>query len=290
MPFLIVFLVFILGLVIGSFLNVVIWRLETDESFVTGRSHCPKCRKDLGALDLIPILSYLFLRGKCRYCRKKISWEYPLVELITGLLFCFVWIRHGGFINSAEFSIFLPAMLTQALQAGNFQFSNILLLIRDWVLVSSMIVIFVFDFKHYLISDKVIYFTAASLIIFDLALFFLGQLAIADLVSFLLAGVFGILFFLIQFVVSHGRWIGEGDIRLGFLMGLALGWPGILWALFLAYFLGAIVGGILMIIDWKKIKSAIPFGPFLVIGTLVILFYGETLINWYWQSLSRFFS
>jgi len=278
MPFLTVFLVFIFGLVIGSFLNVVIWRLETDESFVTGRSHCPKCRKDLGAWDLIPILSYLFLRGKCRYCRKKISWEYPLIEITTSLLFSFIWIRHIGFVGQVEFSIF------------NFQFSNMILLIRDWLLVSSMIVIFVFDLKHYLISDRVVYFAIGALAIFDLALFFLGQLAIADLISLLLAGVFGILFFLIQFVVSRGKWIGEGDIKLGFVMGLALGWPGILWALFLAYFLGAIVGGILMIIGWKKIKSAIPFGPFLVIGTLAILFYGEILINWYWQSLSRLFS
>src|SRR3989344_3307701 len=131
------FLVFLICLCIGSFLNVVILRLEKDEGFVKGRSYCPRCRHQLMWLDLIPVVSYLFLQGSCRYCHKKISWQYPLVEIITGLIFLLIF----------NFTPILNQFLI-------FNFINLLFL---FYVTSSLIVIFVYDLKFYLIPDKVLF-------------------------------------------------------------------------------------------------------------------------------------
>lgn len=229
--------VFLFGLIMGSFLNCVIYRLETDRGFLKGRSFCPHCQHQLGLWDLVPIFSFLFLRGKCRYCQKNISWQYPLVELATAILFvlCFL-----------------------------FQFPYFIFLI-----VPFLIIIFVYDLKHYLIPDKVIYPAILIAGIFNF-----------HLVNFLSAlGVAG--FFLTIVLISRGRWLGVGDIKLGFLMGLILGWPSVLVALFLAFLTGAIMGIALIVSGKKSLKSAVPFGPFLVMGTLVALFCSEEIINWY---------
>ena len=239
--------VFLLGLVVGSFLNCVIYRMEKGESFLLGRSHCPYCNHKLGLLDLIPIVSFLFLRGKCRYCQEKISLQYPLVELLTGFIFLLIFY---------------------------FQFS----LVQFFFLLAIsalLIIVFVYDLKHYLIPDKVVY----SAIVLTFIYLIFSTFRLDHLWSALaLAG-----FFLAIVLISREKWMGMGDVKLGFLMGLLLGWPDVIAALFLAVFIGAIIGIGLIIMGKKGMKSEVPFGPFLVTGTFIALFWADELINWYFN-------
>ncbi len=265
--------IFITGLAIGSFLNVVIYRMENGEDIVRDRSHCMDCKHNLAWYDLVPVFSFLILGGKCRYCGKKISMQYPLVELITGVLFVVAF----GFWNLG-FDWVLDFGIWDLIKLSYFLF-----------LISSLIVIFVYDLKHYIIPDKIVY-TAIIISIVYLLLGFLNfsnwdLFRISDfgfrifspfVAAFLAAG-----FFLAIVLLTNGRGMGGGDVKLAFLMGLVLGWPKILLALFLAFTLGAVCGIILMILKKKNFKSEIPFGPFLVIGTLVAMFWGEKVVKWY---------
>ncbi len=257
-------LIFIFGLLIGSFLNCVIYRLETGGSFLKGNSFCPNCKHLLAWRDLIPILSFLILKGKCRYCGEKISWQYPLVELFTGLIFISIFNFQFSIFN--EFSIF-----------------NFLKLIYCWATSAFLIVIFVYDLRHYLIPDKIIYPAIATALIFNFhppagGLIF-NQFSIFN---YSILSAFGAaLFFLMIVLISRGKWMGVGDIKLAFLMGLLLSFPNILVALFLAFFIGAIIGVGLILAGKKTLKSEVPFGPFLVAGTFLALFWGQSILNWY---------
>jgi prepilin signal peptidase PulO-like enzyme (type II secretory pathway) len=241
--------VFILGLCIGSFLNCVIYRLENKKNFLKGRSFCPKCKHQLSWVDLFPIFSFLFLKGKCRYCKIKISIQYPLVEVLTAVLFLVIF--------------------------WQFRLTNFLDIIFLFFIASSLIVIFVYDFKYYLIPDKVLF--PAIGITFFYRLFF----AFDFILNYILAAFLASGFFFLIFAISKGKWMGFGDVKLAILMGFLLGFPNVLTALFLAFLLGAFVGINLMIFGKKKLKSEIPFGPFLITGTFLALFYGENLIRWY---------
>jgi len=255
MEFLVYFLIFIFGLIVGSFLNSVIYRLETKESFLKGRSFCPHCKQILSWKDLIPIFSFLILKGKCRYCQNKISFQYPLVELSSVILFV---------------SIFYL-----------FHTHTFVDLIFYWLISCFLLVIFVYDLKHYLIEDKVIYSGIFLTLFYQLFkiwnfgnwnLFLIWNLALGILPS---------LFFLIIILISKEKWMGFGDFKLSILMGLILGWPKILVALFFSFLSGAIVGSILIFLKIKKMKSQIPFAPFLVSGTFFSIFFGEKIIDWY---------
>ena len=250
---LIFFLIFIFGLIVGSFLNCLIYRLEIGESFLSGRSYCPNCKHILSFKDLIPVFSFLILRGKCRYCGKKISWQYPLVELATGILFVLVM---------------------------NYTFPNPLVT-GYWLLVTSLlIIIFVSDLKYYVIPDKVIYPTIVLTFIFHLfEIFEFGTFE--PILNSFLSAILASLFFLTIVLISRGKWLGIGDVKLVFFMGLILGYPNILLALFLAFFIGAVVGVILIILGKNTLKSEIPFGPFLVTGTFLAMFFGERIVNFY---------
>ena len=237
------FCLFLFGLATGSFLNCVIYRLETGGSFLKGRSFCPHCKHKLSWLDLIPVLGFVFLQGKCRYCGKKISLQYPLVELATGFLFVLAF-WHFGFGIS----------------------------LIPWLFVlSSLIAIFVYDLKHYIIPDSLVFAAIVVAAVFNFNL--LALLSALGAAGFFLAIV----------LISRGKWMGVGDIKLAFLMGLMLSWPAILLALFLAFSIGAIIGLGLMAVGRKTFKSEVPFGPFLVIGTFIALFWGEIIIEWYLQ-------
>ena len=253
----IIFIIFILGLSIGSFINCLIWRLHKKKT-ILGRSICPKCKNKIFWYDNIPLFSFLFLRGKCRKCRKKISWQYPLVELITGILFVMAALINYqllGLENLVTFNFFL-------------------LILKSWFLIAIMIIIFIYDLKYYLILDIIA--LPACIIIFILNLF-LGF----SLWNLLISGIIGGSFFLLQFLVSKGKWIGGGDIRLGLLMGLSLSWPMSIFAIFLAYIIGSIVVLPLLILKKKKLKSEIPLGVFLSTATIITLFWGEQILNWY---------
>ena len=255
-------IIFLTGLAVGSFLNCVIYRLEIGGSFLKGRSFCPFCKHKLFWFDLIPVFSFLFLRAKCRYCKKPISVQYPLVELATGILFVLLWNYELGIMNykflSFEFIIYFLFL----------------------ILISSfLILIFVFDLKHYIIPDKVV--LPAIIIIFIYNLQFLIFKNFSTFNRLILSGFGAAGFFLLIFLLSKGRAMGGGDVKLGFLMGFLLGFPDILPALFFTFLIGAIIGIGLILTKKKKLKSEVPFGPFLVLGTYIAIFWGQALVNWY---------
>lgn len=254
--------IFIFGLIVGSFLNCLIYRLEKKEGFILGRSFCPKCRHQLSFFDLIPLLSFFILKGKCRYCSQKISWQYPLVELTTGLLFILIF--NFQFPLFSQFSIF-----------------NFLKLIFYFSITSFLIVIFVYDLKHYIIPDRIIY--PAIILTFIYQLFKIWNLGRGNWFEIwdLILAVLPSLFFLAINLISQGRWMGFGDFKLAILMGLFIGFPNVLVAFFFSFFVGAIISIGLIILNKKTLKSEIPFGPFLVTGTFIALFWGQEIINWY---------
>jgi prepilin signal peptidase PulO-like enzyme (type II secretory pathway) len=258
------FLIFIFGLTIGSFLNCVIYRLQSEESFLLKRSYCPNCKKTLGWQDLIPVLSFVFLKGKCRYCQKPISWQYPLVEISTALIFLLIF--------NSQFPI------TNELLVLNFNFLKTLYYLA---IASFLIIIFVSDLRYYIIPDKAIYPAIIIALIYSIFSFFILHASFWALINPLLSAVLASAFFLAIVLISRGRWMGWGDPKLAFFMGLLLGFPNILVALFLAFFFGAIIGVGLIIADKRTLKSEIPFGPFLVAGTFVALFWGTEIIKWY---------
>ncbi len=240
-------IVFILGLFVGSFLNCAVYRIEIKKSFVKGRSFCPYCKHPLSWQDLIPVFSYIFLRGKCRYCKEKISIQYPLVEILTGFLFLLIFLFFKDLI-----------------------FVGFLFLISCF-----LIIIFIYDLKHLLIPDKVL--TIAILIT-------LGHLFIFNyplLIEHILSAIGASFFFLFLVLVSREKWMGAGDAKLAVLIGLLLGFPGVLISLFLSFLIGAIIGIGLVISQKKGLKAQIPFGPFLILGIYLTLFFGDIIANWY---------
>lgn len=249
-------IVFILGLCVGSFLNALIFRLHSGESIAKGRSKCPKCQHALSTKDLIPVLSFIFLRGQCRYCHASISWQYPIVELVTGALFVLVY------------QFLIPS-------AGRGEVSGLIYLVYLWFIVSVAILVFVYDLKHYLILDVVIYPALAVTLV---AVLFLPQY---DFWRALIgSGVVGG-FFLILVLLSRETWMGWGDVKLGFWLGLALGWPLCLPLLLIAFVGGSVVVLLLMWLKLKGWKDAVPFGTMLTAAAVLTLFVGQGLIEWY---------
>lgn len=250
MTFLFSIFVFAFGLIIGSFLNCLIWRLYKDET-MGGRSYCPKCRHAIAWYDNIPLLSFALLLGRCRHCREKISWQYPLVELATAVLF----------------------LLTFQLDAVNPQFSW--LLVRDWFLVITFVIVFVYDARWQLVPVKVVWAMGAIILALNIIL---GVPWLLELFYIFL----GAAFFLIQYFLTKKRGVGEGDIWLGAFLGAAFpsGWP-LLLIMVISYGLGSIISLILMSAAKKKWKSRIALGPFLVSGAIITLIWGERIISWY---------
>lgn len=247
--FLVYIFVFALGACIGSFLNCAIYRME-EKKTLQGRSFCPNCKHSLNWKDLIPIFSYLYLGGKCRYCSKKISMQYLIAEIFTGIIFMLVFLKFG--------------------------FLNLVLLVFMFYVSSAMIFIFIYDLKHYLIPDKILF--PAIIITFIYQVFNFN-----NFLNCLLAGVLASGFFLALFLISKGKWMGFGDVKLAILMGFLLGTENVFVALFLAFMIGAVVGVILMTYQKKGLKSELPFAPFLITGTFAAMLYGDKIINWYFN-------
>jgi len=272
------FFVFLLGLVVGSFLNAFIYRLEVQQGMRQvahnrkkseatvwrGRSFCPSCGHALAFTDLLPLLSFVLLKGRCRHCKGKISLQYPVVELATGLLF-----------------VAVLSLVVENLTKLSFpQVAQILYL---WVIASALIVIFVYDLKHYIIPDKVLYPTIGLVVAWDLLLSFGGvdNLTKLSFAGAVLSGIGAAGFFFAIYILSKGKWMGFGDVKLALFMGLFLGFPGIVTALFAAFLTGALVGVALVASSKKRMRSEVPFGPFLVAGTIIAFFFGEQLFNIY---------
>ncbi|MBI4281525.1 prepilin peptidase [Candidatus Uhrbacteria bacterium] len=251
-------IIFLFGLCIGSFLNVVILRIPAGQS-VRGRSRCFSCARTLRWFELVPLFSYAVLRGKCRSCRAGISLQYPLVELVTALLFLLTFFHHR---------VTDPSL-------GDGQFWE--LVIGNWIFVSALVVLFVQDLRFQILPDVITLPAIAIAMIF----WFFDSYNLQPITYNLLATAIGGGFFLLQWLVSRGRWVGGGDIRLGALMGAILGWPNILLALFLAYVSGAIVGGTLLLARRVTGKSQIAFGTFLTASTIFTMFWGDRIVTWY---------
>lgn len=274
-------LIFIIGLCVGSFLNVLIYREAVGEQstiskrqkakgkkppiykwlppWILGRSYCDHCKKQLTWYDNIPLLSYTVLAGRCRFCHKKISWQYPLVELLTGIEF--VWIYFLIKSNLDLFSRF----------EGFYSFFSLIL----WIGIGAcLLAILVADFKYQIIPDGAI---IIGIIVTILKIFidyrYTGMIDFSVFVSSFLAA----LFFITLIIFTQGKGMGWGDVKLGLLMGLILGWPKIILAIMTAFLTGAFAGVILIMVKKKGLKSKIAFGPFLILGTLISLFYGQQI-------------
>lgn len=259
--------IFLFGLALGSFLNVVIYRAIHGESPFEGRSKCPKCKRTIRAIDNIPLLSYMLLGGKCRWCKTAISWSYPVVELLTGILF--VWWFAAG-------SLFFR--LTQ----------SPLLYIQPvfWLVVGMLlIVVFVVDMLYGIIPDVVVWSLGISAFCYRILLTLSGAMQPMDFFRAIVSGIGVSLFFLSLIVLTGGRGMGMGDVKLALVMGLILGWPRILVAVFLSFFIGAIVAVFLLAFGKKRFGQTVPFGPFLVIGTALALVWGEQLWSSYFALL-----
>ncbi len=240
------FLAFVFGLIIGSFLSMLLPRLHFGEKgIVSGRSHCPHCKKDLRPIDLIPLLSYLILRGRCHFCKKPISAWYPITELCSALSFALLYYQ----VQNTELFLFLiPHFFV-------------------------LLFIFFYDLRYKEIHD----FIMLPAIVYA----FFANLWIGDPTSALMGGAVGAGFFALQFLISRGRWIGSGDIRIGAFMGLMLGWPMTLLAILLSYIVGSLVSIYLLATKQASAKTAIPLGPFLVAGTVLVFFLGDPILDLY---------
>lgn len=243
---------FLAGTFFGSFLNVIVDRLPRKETIIKGRSRCEICKKELAWYDLIPLFSFLLLKGKCRYCHKKLSLYYPVIELSTGILFATIYI----FVISS-FPIFN---------------SQLLISLAYYLFIAScFIVIFFEDLRFGIIPDKVVF--PAIIVTFFYLLIIIPQSLIINLFS----AVGACAFFLVLFLITRGKGMGFGDVKLSFLLGLVLGFPKIVLALYLAFLTGAIFGLILIIWRKRSLKEAIPFGPFLIAAALASLFLGRII-------------
>jgi prepilin signal peptidase PulO-like enzyme (type II secretory pathway) len=241
------FFVFLIGLCVGSFLNVVVFRTHDERSVIVGRSKCLSCEIPLRPIDLIPVLSWIILRGRCRNCNASISWQYPAVELSTGLLF-------------------LSAYLVE---------TDILMVVRDWIFIAFLTIIFVYDLRYTLILDR---FSIPGMIVAVVLNLWLG---VVPGWSMLAGGAALGGFFLVQHLISKGAWVGGGDIRMGLLMGFMLGIRDGFVALFLAYAIGACFGIFLLAQKKANMKTQVPFGTFLAVGTLIGMFSGQNIVDWY---------
>lgn len=240
--------IIILGLVIGSFLNVCIYRIPFEKSISYPPSHCTRCNHNLSPLDLIPVLSYIFLRGKCRYCSDKISIRYPIIEIVNAVLYLLIYLNFGiTFIT-----------------------------IKYFFLASFSIVVGMIDYDTQFVYLSTTIFGMIMGILFIIIQYIMYKNGVFDLI---LGGIIGAL--IIGSIVYITKGMGEGDIEIAAICGLFLGIKGILLGLFLGIIIGGIVGVIILLLKLKKAKDKIAFGPFIVIGCLISMLCGSRLIEMY---------
>lgn len=238
---------FVLGLILGSFLNVVIFRIDDLKSLLNTRSHCQNCKKIIAWYDLIPFVSFFILRARCRQCNEKISVQYPLVEGATGLLTVFLFLFYS------------------------FSWSLLFYLIVFLILM----VVFVYDLKTQTVPEPFVWAALTLSVLFG---WYFGGFGFFSMIAGgLIAG--GFLYALVYF--SQEKWMGAGDIKIGFILGALAGYPNAIFALFFAFVFGSIVGLILIALKGKSLTTAIPFAPFLILSILFTLTYGQILISWY---------
>jgi leader peptidase (prepilin peptidase)/N-methyltransferase len=248
--------IFIIGTIIGSFLNVCIYRIPRKESIVFPSSHCPNCSTPLKWYELVPVFSFLVQGGKCRYCREKISLQYPLIELLNGFLYILVYQNFGLSID----------------------------LIFYCSIISILVIISVIDYYTQTIPDSLVLVLLIISIIHKITLYLLYGTSPQILNSSLGLLISGGLFLLVAIISKGG--MGGGDIKLIAVLGFILGFRRIFLNIFISFVIGAIISIFLLAFKVKNRKDPIPFGPFLCIAFVITLFWGNELINWY---LIKFF-
>jgi leader peptidase (prepilin peptidase)/N-methyltransferase len=246
---------FIFGLCIGSFLNVCIYRLPAAKSISHPRSSCPSCGELIRVYDNIPVLSYMILRGRCRFCREPISLRYPVVEILCGLFALITFIKYGLTLEALVYFTF----------------------------IASLLVITFIDIDHQIIPDVI---SLPGIPIFFIASFGLPDIKyLESLLGILVGGGSLLLVAWTYNLITKKEGMGGGDIKLLAMIGAVIGWKGVLFTIFVASAVGTISGMLVMLKTGKGRKLAIPFGPFLAIGGIAYIFFGPQLIEWYFRLL-----
>ncbi len=271
--------IIVYGLIFGSFINAVIWRIHQQDvssslglkskqennsknkvslSIISGRSICPNCLHILSPRDLVPVFSWVILRGKCRYCKTKISWQYPVIEILTAVIF-------------AGYYLFWPYTLIGY---------GLILFILSLLIVVGFIALAIYDLKWFILPSRIIYTTLIFIIIYRLVLILWQHQVLSSLFNIFWGIIIGGGLFYFIYLISKGKWIGYGDIRLGALIGVLIGGPldSIIF-LFLASLLGSLVSIPLLVFKKYHKDSIIPFGPFLILATFIIQLFGVVIIH-----------
>jgi leader peptidase (prepilin peptidase)/N-methyltransferase len=246
-----IILIFILGLIVGSFSNVCIYRIPRNESIIFPASHCPKCRSNISLKDNIPLLSYILLKGRCRNCKNKISIQYPIVELLTGLTYLIIYLIYGLSIQSLIYIILSSALIIIAFIDLNEQ------IVPDVISLPGTVIGFIISF----------FVPYISFINSALGVFVGGGII-------LVIGLAGS-------VIFKKEAMGGGDVKLAAMIGAFLGWRYIIISLFLGFFLGAVAGIVLVLSKIKSREDTVPFGPFIALGSMITLLWGDKIIFWY---------
>ncbi|KYO65838.1 prepilin peptidase [Thermovenabulum gondwanense] len=237
---------FILGAIIGSFINVVVYRVPQKMSIVYPSSHCPFCKKRLEVFELIPVVSFLLQKGRCRNCGERIPIRYFFIELLTGILFTLLFFKFGYNLSFIKFALFVSVLLSLTF----------------------------IDLEHYILPDEIIIFGLVCGIIFV----FIEK----NFYTSLLGGLIGFTFMAVIFLLSRGG-MGGGDVKLALLIGLFTGIRFILLSILTSFVVGAFIGIILIFIKRKNLKDPIPFGPFLSLGAIFSILFGEELLKYYFN-------
>jgi len=244
-------LIFILGLIVGSFSNVCIYRIPRNESIIYPASHCPKCRSKIKPVDNIPLLSFILLKGRCRNCKSKISIQYPVVEFLTGLTYLIIYLIYGLSIQSLIYII----------------------------LSSALIIIAFIDLNEQIVPDVI---SLPGIVIGFILSFFVPYISfINSALGVLVGGGIILIIGLAGSVIFKKEAMGGGDVKLAAMIGAFLGWRYIIISLFLGFFLGALTGIFLILLKIKSREDVVPFGPFIVLGSFITLLWGEKIISWY---------
>ncbi len=244
-------LIFILGLIVGSFSNVCINRIPKNESIIYPASHCPKCRSKIKPVDNIPLLSYILLKGRCRNCKSKITIQYPIVELITGLIYLIIYLAYGLSVQTLIYIIFS----------------------------SALIIIAFIDLNQQIVPDVI---SLPGIAIGFIISFFVPYISFIDsALGVLVGGGIILIIGMVGSVIFKKEAMGGGDVKLAAMIGAFLGWRYIVISLFLGFFLGALAGIFLILSKIKSREDVVPFGPFIVLGSFITLLWGEKIISWY---------
>lgn len=256
---LVVLLVF--GLALGSFVNAFVYRFHEGKNWVSDRSECVNCHHKLNFFDLIPVLSYLFLRGQCHYCHKKISTQYPLVEIVTAVLFVLSYIYWPSKIHGTELVIFV-----------------------DWLIILvGLITLAIYDIKWMILPNKIILFYSFFVLVYVIInILFVQGIYLATILGYIYAIIVSSGLFYLLFTVSKGKWIGGGDVKLGLMLGLIAGtFEKAILLIFLSSLIGSVLSIILVGLGKLNIKKTIPYGPFLISAIYIIVLWGEKIVHWY---------